>query len=342
LNEKPAPKEAGEPTLPDVTPIVIVSGFLGSGKTTFLRGLLRTEAFARAAVIINEFGDIGLDHELVEASSDDIQLLAGGCLCCTLRGNLIETLHDLYARRALGTVPPFRHVVVETSGLADPAGLCDALAQDDLVATRFAVAALVTLVDGVNGLATLHARDLSLRQAAAADALVITKSDIAAPDAIGALRIELAALNGRASVTLVTQGDVAEGSALFDSLLRPPPAGAPAGAAAAPSHAARDYADIDVAVFERAEPVEEGWVEACLAALDALKGPGLLRAKGIVAVEGAASPLVVQAVQDLVEPAMPIAPVHGHSHGSRFVLITSGIPAAEIDRHCSALGLGRR
>jgi G3E family GTPase len=167
-----------------VTPIGVITGFLGSGKTTLLSRLLRDPAFERTAVIINEFGAVGLDHLLVESSDEQVLVLEGGCVCCTVRGDLVRTAGDLLARRAAGTVTPFERIVIETSGLADPAPIVHALMTDRHIAEALRLESVITTVDAATGAATLDSHPQSVKQAALADCIVVTKSDLADPNGL--------------------------------------------------------------------------------------------------------------------------------------------------------------
>ena len=159
-------------------PVSVLTGFLGSGKTTLLARLLRTPQFARTAVIVNEFGEVGLDHDLIETSEESFVELQTGCLCCTIRGDLVLTLEDLLARRDTGAVAPFDRIVIETSGLADPAPILHALMGDGGLARRLTLAGVVTTVDALNGLGTLARQPESVKQVAVADRLLVTKTDL--------------------------------------------------------------------------------------------------------------------------------------------------------------------
>src|SRR5262245_32396316 len=181
-------------------PVSIITGYLGSGKTTLLNRLLRDPGMARAAVIINEFGEIGLDHLLVATPSENTVLLANGCLCCTVRGDLVETLAGLLAQRGAGGVPAFDRVLVETTGLADPVPILRTLASDEVITQLLRPGAVVTVVDGVNGNAQLEECPESVKQAAIADCLVISKSDLADRTTLRALRERLARINPGAQV----------------------------------------------------------------------------------------------------------------------------------------------
>jgi G3E family GTPase len=160
-------------------PVTVLTGFLGSGKTTVLGRLLLSPEFSRTAVIINEFGEIGLDHDLIETSEESFVELQTGCLCCTVRDDLARTLAAILRRRDEGSVAPFERVVIETSGLADPAPILHVLMSDRDLAQRLSLAGVVALVDAVNGLHTLSRQPESAKQVAIADRLVLTKTDLA-------------------------------------------------------------------------------------------------------------------------------------------------------------------
>jgi len=177
-------------------PVTVLTGFLGSGKTTLLNKLLRRPELADTAVIINEFGEIGLDHLLVEKSDDEgMVTLNSGCLCCTVRGDLVRTMSELFLKRAKGEVTPFKRMVVETTGLADPAPILHTLMTDPLLASRYRLDGVVTTVDGVNGTSTLDNHEEAVKQAAVADRLLLTKSDIADAPKLSELKRRLHQLN---------------------------------------------------------------------------------------------------------------------------------------------------
>jgi G3E family GTPase len=161
-------------------PVTVITGFLGAGKTTLLNRLLRDPALSDTVVIVNEFGEIGLDHLFVETGDEGMILLSSGCLCCTVRGDLVNTLEDLAAKRDDGRIAPFRRIAIETTGLADPAPILHALMSHPTLLSRYALDGVVTLVDAVNGLGALDAQPEAVKQAAVADRIVLTKTDLAA------------------------------------------------------------------------------------------------------------------------------------------------------------------
>src|SRR5262245_26393075 len=185
------------------TPVTILTGFLGSGKTTLLNRALRDPALARTAVVINEFGEISLDHALATTSDDTIVVLENGCLCCTVFGDLVGTLNNLYHRREAREVPPFDHIVIETSGLADPVPVAQAFLSEPTLAGLYRVGAVVVTFDAINGSGTLDRHDESIRQVALADHILITKLDLLPPsqhDAEADLKARLRRLNPAAAI----------------------------------------------------------------------------------------------------------------------------------------------
>ncbi|HJQ57633.1 MAG TPA: GTP-binding protein [Vineibacter sp.] len=203
-------------------PVSVLTGFLGSGKTTVLRELLRKPEMGDTAVIINEFGEIGLDHQLVEKSDEDgLVTLNSGCLCCTVRGDLVRTMSELYLKRSRGEITPFKRMVVETTGLADPAPILHTLMTDPLLASRFRMDGVVTTVDAVNGAGTLDNHAESVKQAAVADRLLVTKADIASQSQIEALRGRLHMLNPGAPLLNVKHGEVSPADVMNAGLYNP-------------------------------------------------------------------------------------------------------------------------
>ena len=186
------------------TPVVLVTGFLGSGKTTLIAELLSRPELGETAVIVNELGDVGIDHHLLRRVDERTVLLASGCVCCALRGDLADELRDLLDRRDAGEIPPFRRVVVETTGIADPTPIVNTLLADPVVPHHYSLDAVVATVDGVHGLRGPE----SVKQVAAADTLVLTKPDLADPVVLDALERELEALNPAAPSLRVAFGDV--------------------------------------------------------------------------------------------------------------------------------------
>src|SRR5262245_29358301 len=188
-------------------PLTVITGFHGAGKTTLLNRLLADQALAGTMVVINEFGEIGLDHLFVEAADDGLVLLASGCLCCTIRGDLIGTLEDLLRRRDNNRIAPFSRVIIETTGLADPAPVLHTVMYHPYLVMRYALSGVVTVVDAVNGASTLAAHREATRQVAVADRIVLSKTDIAA-DGAAAAGAAIRAVNPAAPILDAAKGEV--------------------------------------------------------------------------------------------------------------------------------------
>ena len=283
-------------------PVSVITGFLGSGKTTLLARLLRDPAMSRTAVIINEFGAVGLDHELIETSDESFIQLSNGCLCCNVRSDLVLTLGDLAARRAAGTVPPFERVVIETTGLADPAPILHALMTDRALCEVYALDGVVTTVDAIAGLVTLERHAEALRQIAVADRLILTKTDV--PEAqTAATRARLAKINPGAPLMEVVSGAIAP-AALFDCGFYDPARKHPDVQSwlAHEAHVTHEHAhhqnDITSFCIVRDQPLHAVTLALLLSALAENCGADLLRMKGIVNVsEEPDRPAVIHGVQ---------------------------------------------
>ena len=333
----------------DRPPVSIITGFLGSGKTTLLNRLLRDPGMARAAVIINEFGEIGLDHLLVATPSENTVLLQNGCLCCTIRGDLVETLAGLLARRGTGEIPAFDRVLVETTGIADPVPILRTLASDEIIAPRLRLGAVITVVDGVNGRGQLDTCPESVKQAAIADCLLVSKTDLAAPAEFGRLRQRLSRLNPGAPVHAVVGGEI-EATLLFGATLDNPAApreeierwlNEPAYVRAErPALGARHTDRFNAFAVRREKAVTAPGLAAWLNLLAALKGANLLRVKGLVNVEG--RPVAVHAVQSVIHEPVELASWPSADRSTRIVFITRDLTRAELEATLLALDLDAR
>jgi len=321
-------------------PVAVLTGFLGSGKTTLLNRLLHHPDMGDAAVIVNEFGEVGIDNALIEASNEDIVLLPSGCLCCTVRGDLVNTLRDLWTKRALGAVPPFRRVIIETTGLADPAPIIHTLMTLP-VTQRYRLDVVLTTVDAVNGAATLDRYPEAVKQSAVADRLLLTKTDLATGATVEALRARLKALNPAAPVALAD--DSLAPDKLFDTALYDPAtktvdvqnwlrAEAYAGHATRAQELAQRHADgIDSFCLVIDAPLEWRHVAAWLDLLAGHRGERLLRVKGIFNVRDASGPIVIHAVQHLFHPPVQLERWPDQDRRSRVVFITRDLPRHIIE-----------
>jgi G3E family GTPase len=311
--------------------VTIITGFLGSGKTTLLRSLLDDPAMDETAVLINEFGEIGLDHLLVRRIDDEILLLASGCICCTVQSDFVASLAGLFARRDGGEVPAFRRVVIETTGLADPAPIIHLLMTDPLLSRRCRVDGVVTTVDALNGGSQLDADFVSVKQAAMADRIALTKSDLA--DDAAALRTRLAALNPAAPILPCRHGD-----------LRPDQLFAGGATADVDKWLHRDaYHDDgggnghghDARISSHCMVVEDpvpwdgfsAWLESLLAS----RGEEILRTKGILNVAGRDRPTIIQGVQHIFHPPLEIDAWPDDDRRSHIVFISRDISGAAIE-----------
>ena len=307
-------------------PVSVLTGFLGSGKTTLLSHLLRQPELSRAAVIINEFGEIGLDHELVEASEDSVIALTTGCLCCKVRSDLTETLHDLLRRRDAGALPQaFDHIVIETSGLADPAPILQTFATDRALGGEFAVEVVIAVIDAVNGLATVEWSAEARKQVILADRLIVTKTDLAEAGAVERLMARIAALNPRAVIATAVDGEL-DPSCLTEAQAAIAPGDARSGFVA---EAAHSDGIISFALTEDAPIAWEPFARA-METLLALRGPDLLRIKGLLNVAGCRGPVLVQAVMHLAHPPVELEAWPDDERTSRIVFITRNVPEGAV------------
>jgi G3E family GTPase len=300
------------------TPVNLITGFLGSGKTTLLQRLLADPALADTAVLINEFGEVGLDHHLLERIDDTMVLLQSGCLCCTIRGELSEAIKDLLSKRERGVVPPFRRLVVESTGLADPFPILSTIQADPVLKHHFRLGNVITTVDAVNGLK----RAESIKQVAVADRLVLTKTDLA-PDS-EALVAGIRRLNPDAPLWRAAEQEIAA-AALFDDAIHSPLRAFPA-APEQPHGAVHSFA----LAFEGA--LDWTMFGIWLTMLLNRHGEKVLRVKGILNVEGSATPVAVHGVQHLVHPPVHMAAWPDDDRRSRLVFIVDGLARGAVER----------
>ncbi|MGI8569311.1 MAG: CobW family GTP-binding protein [Methylocella sp.] len=335
-------------------PLTVVTGFLGAGKTSLLNALLRDPALGGTLVIVNEFGEIGLDHLLVERLDGDMLVMTSGCLCCSIRGDLIATLEDILRRRDNGRIAPFQRVMIETTGLADPAPVLHTIMAHPYLMLRFRVDGVVTLVDAVNGTATLDAHEEAVKQAAMADRLVLSKTDLltAGSGALRDLRARLKRLNPGAVLLDAAKGE-ATARALLDAGIYDPDRKIPDvrrwlnaeafAARGADDHSAhvsrhphgdgshgegekhyvnRHDARIRAFCMRHEAPLAPAALDLFLELLRRAHGPRLLRIKGIVALgDDPSRPVVIQGVQHVFHPPLRLPAWPDADHGTRMVFI---------------------
>jgi len=333
------------------TPITanLLTGFLGSGKTSLLNRLLRQPDLRDTAVLVNEFGEVGLDHLLIETVEGDVVLLKSGCVCCTIRGDLKDALVRLHDRRQKGEVPPFTRLVIETTGLADPAPIVATLTTDPMLRHHFRIGNVVTVVDALVGARSLDAYPECARQAAVADRLVISKVDLALPDQVAALRARLAAINPAAEMiestertdpasALLTHDAQDEKTRLEQVRLWL----AAEDSTFAHNHSfgsERDpagHAEIRACVLTADSPLDWANFALWLSMLLNRHGTEVLRLKGLVAIKGNDTPVVVQGVQHLIHKPMHLNCWPDSDGRTRLVVISHGLDPAVLQRSFAA------
>lgn len=320
-------------------PLTVLTGFLGAGKTTLLNALLADPALAETAVLVNEFGEVGLDHLLVETLDAETVLLNAGCLCCTVRGDLVRALDGLWEKVLAGRA--LRRVVVETTGLADPAPILATLIADPRLGRRFALDGVVTVVDAVHGMATLDAQEEAVRQAAVADRIVLSKTDLA-PDT-AALGARLRALN---PVAPLLRAPVAAAQVLgtgpYDPAAKSPDVAAWIGAETARHHhhhhhdVNRHGAAIRALCLEWDRPLDWTALGSCLEMLAATRGAALLRVKGLLDLAGEPAPVVLHGVQGVFHPPRRLPAWPAGPRRSRLVMILRDLDPAAVERSLEA------
>ena len=324
-------------------PVSLITGFLGSGKTTLLNRVLRHDGMKDSAVIINEYGEVGLDHLLVERIDGEVAVLASGCICCTVRSDLEETLRALLVRRDRGEVPPFRRILVETTGLADPAPIVQLLLNNPLVSHFLRLDTVVTTVDAANALHQLDRQYEAVKQVALADRLLITKGDLV--DDVAELELRLNRLNPGARIESVAHGEI-DPAQLFGAGLVDPEkkrvnlerwlneqafAGSCEAAHEHGDHAHHGHHGSIVSfVLAFDEPLDWMAISQWLAHLRHTRGADLLRVKGILNLLGEPTPVVIHGVHHVFHPPVALAEWPDADRRSRIVFITRGIARHEV------------
>jgi G3E family GTPase len=305
-------------------PVIIVTGFLGAGKTTLVRRFLKTPEGRGTALVVNEFGSEGIDDALLRESSDEVTLLGNGCLCCNTRSDLQVALRKLVADRDRHKIPHFERVLIETSGLADISPILQTFSTDRALGAEFAIEVVLAVVDAVSGLKNLDKAPEARKQAILADRIVVSKSDLADLRTVKKLTARLKELNPRAVLDVAVKGDidpkVLTDTGQTDAIERH------SGFIAEASHSdgvlsfvMRENAPLEWPVFHRA-------VETLIT----LRGPDLLRIKGLLNLKGSRGPVVFQAVQHLIHPPVELSAWPDKDHGSRVVFITRGVSEKQV------------
>lgn len=334
------------PDIPQFTPVNLLTGFLGSGKTTLLRRMLNDPALADTAVLINEYGEIGLDHHLVERVDDNVVLLPSGCICCTVRGELADALRDLHSRRERGLIPGFSRVMIESTGLADPFPTLSTLKAHPVLRHHFRPGNVITTVDTVNGARQLDVYVESNRQAAVADWLVLTKSDLAGPDADDGLRRRLRQLNPDASIVDVHDPDLSVAALVAAS-------GVTRGAdlQSVSGFYCEDSRQLVTATGEAHSATFRSFVISLDQSIDWTAfgiwltmllnrhGERVLRVKGILNIAGEDRPVAIHGVQHLVHTPVHMSGWPSDDRRSHIVFIVDGLDATLLKRSFEAFAI---
>jgi len=338
-------------------PVSIITGFLGSGKTTLLNRLLQSPGLANALVIINEFGEVGIDHLLVSAPTENMRLLSNGCLCCEVRGDLVETLADAARQRREGMIQPFDRVIVETTGLADPVPLVQTVVTDRDVAPSYRLDSIITVIDAVNALSQFDRQPESVKQVAVADLLLLSKTDLVGEAEIGAVRERVRMINPSVETVRVVRGEIEpqrlfgcgtlDASATAAQLKRW--MGKTGDICGDSEHVhdahcghlhdspARNHHHDRVQTFSITldHPVTRGALVVWLTMLASFRSADLLRVKGIVNVEG--SPMVINAVQFVLHEPFELTAWPSPDRKSHIVFIVQDLKREDLERTLDAL-----
>lgn len=326
-------------------PVHVLTGFLGSGKTTLLRHLLTSAEFADCAVLVNEFGEIGLDHHLIADIRGDVVLMQSGCICCTIRGDLADSIRGLYARRERGEVE-FVRLAIETTGLADPTPILSTIMHEPQIRHHFQLESVITTVNAVNAVAHLQRQAESVKQAAVADSIVITKVDLARAADVDTLEARLARLNPAARRWRSANAPPPAGSLLAEGALdgharlmalADGPSGEAEHAHFGHHHDVNRH-DTRIHAFTLTFDVSIDWnaFAVWFTLLLHAHGADVLRVKGMLRVAGAAGPVVVNAVQHLVHPPIHLDAWPEDWQQSRLVFIARNLQRADIERSFAA------
>jgi G3E family GTPase len=329
-------------------PVSIITGFLGSGKTTLLNRLLQHDSLKNSLVIINEFGEVGIDHLLVSAPADNMRLLANGCLCCEVKGELVETLTEVSVKRANGEIPAYDRVLIETTGLADPVPIVQTIVTDTDLSKLYRLDTVIGVVDTLHAVSQLARQSEVVKQIAVSDIVLLSKTDLVDADALTEVRGAVRKINGGAEILKATHGDV-HPDALFGRA-------APDGAArvadlerwlAAESATERSKSkpnaytlhagDISTYTLFHDGPVTASGLATWLSMLASFRGPQLLRVKGLINVGG--TPYIVHAVQTVIHEPVELEDWPSDDKRTRIVFIVRGVERAALERTFTAFSM---
>jgi G3E family GTPase len=310
-------------------PVTVITGFLGSGKTTVLNRLLQTPELADTAVIINEFGEVSLDHLLIEQAIENAVLLKNGCICCTVRGDILDTLEELFRKRDTGQLPWFRRIAIETTGLADPAPVVQTLIGTTVPCH---LDGIVVTADAIHLRGQLHEQEEARNQVAFADRILLTKTDLVTPADADKAELAIRVFNAHAPICRVVNGEVTPDQ-VFGLGPEERPRNWLCPAAELHPHHDHDHSGIAAIVLHAEAPVSGLALALWLDSLLSLHGSNVLRVKGIVRIAGIEQPLVLQAVHHALHPLVPLTPRAAAAWsvtGSEIVVIQRGLPQAGL------------
>jgi len=323
--------DKGTDPRPNRVPVSVITGFLGSGKTTLLNHLVSQEGMQSTAVIVNEFGEVGLDHVLVESAIENVLLLENGCICCSVRGDLVDTICDLFAKARNAQIPQFTRILIETTGLAYPGPIVQSLQSDEAIIRRCALDCVIAMVDGVQGAAQMKQYEEAAAQIAQADIVLLSKSDLGAVETLEQLRRDIAHINPAVAIFAVEYGRIDP-----HRLFRSP--GAEHSFSATHHHhhngsgGEHRHGEIVTCSLLHEAPLDEARLRHWLAMIFSLKPHAMLRLKGFVRLSNASKPLLIQAVGGIVSPFEWLDDWPDGRPETRLVLIFKGMSAHAVKK----------